>query len=278
MEKDKPICSPNAVEVLSTDTMVASPQLRVGSYSSRSLGKRQEYSYYLPRNCDSWGPQRYPVLILLHGRECDHRSWARYTRIGKYLAAYGIIVVFPSGDEGWYTNSYDGAEKYEDDIVKDLAAEVLRALPALPPGRNWAIGGMSMGGYGAIKLALKHPGMFTCGFSHGGALDGMFRPGVHPIFGDPQREASFRIRESPVWLVEQALSSFPVLRPHLYLDCGTDDPLLQVNRAFSSHLTFLGYYHNYSESPGHHAWPYWNRAFRTVLPHVAALIGAEPLL
>lgn len=251
------------------------PELHLRSYDSTALGRSQPYACYLPCDCTQDTERRYPVLILLHGHGCDHTSWPSLSRVGVYLRRYGIVTIFPYGSNGWYTNSYDGEARFEDDIVHDLASEIMRGTPALPCGRNWAIGGMSMGGYGAIRLALKHPGVFSCAASHGGALDRMLRSDVHPVFGDPVLHAAFRKEQSPVWLVEQLLCRFPVQRPGMFLDCALSDPLLEVNRSFSDHLTFLGYHHHYSEAIGHHTWPYWNRAFRTILPAVAAHIGAE---
>ncbi len=88
-------------------------------------------------------------------------------------------------------------------------------------------------------------------------------------------DASRRRAENPFWLAEQAMSRWPTERPRLYLDCGLDDGLLEANRRFHDHLNFIGYHHTYLEMPGHHTWPYWNRALRTVLPAVAEALGVE---
>ncbi len=258
------------------DMQTPAPVLLERQYISKALGCTQPYACYLPADHRAHADKRYPVLVMLHGSGCDHTSWSRMTRIGVYLSNYDIVTIFPFGKEGWYTNgiNFDGESRFEDDIVLDLAAETMRATPALPAGRHWAVAGMSMGGYGAIRLALKFPEMFSCAVSHGGALDRMMRGDVHPVFGDPVQNAVFRKEQSPIWLVEQLMCRFPVQRPNLFLDCGASDPLLEVNRSFSNHLRFLGYHHRYTEASGHHTWPYWNRAFRTVLPDLAAQIGA----
>lgn len=251
--------------------------LQVRYYESSALSRSQPYACYGPDNCTFDSAERYPVLIMLHGYECDHTSWPTLTRIGRYLAEYNLITVFPFGGNGWYTNSFDKQSKYEDDIIQNLIPEIVRSLPAIQPGRSWAIGGMSMGGYGAIRLTLKYPELFSCAISHGGALDRMTRDDVHPIFGDPVKNAVFRKEQSPLWLVEQLLCRFPIQRPYLFLDCAKSDPLLECNRSFSNHLNYLGYKHQYTEATGQHTWPYWNRAFRTILPAAAAHIGANRL-
>jgi S-formylglutathione hydrolase FrmB len=95
----------------------------------------------------------------------------------------------------------------------------------------------------------------------------------HTIFGCAAEHADIRRRENPFWLAEQALCRPPVERPRLFLDCGLDDPLLAVNRQFSEHLNYMGYGHTYRELPGHHTWPYWDRAFKTILPDLIRAIS-----
>jgi len=257
--------------------LTSKPALLERTYESISLRRTQPYSCYIPSVSIPDSGARYPVLIMLHGFGGDHTSWPNSTRVGCYLADYGIVTVFPNGYNGWYENGYDDGARYEDDIAVDLVREIMRSAPAMAPGRNWAICGMSMGGYGAVRLALKYPRLFSCAVSHGGAFDGMPRSGIHPVFGDAECEIGFRREQSPIWLAEQLLCRFPNQRPFLFLDCALSDPLLEISRSLSGHLKFLGYPHTYSESVGHHTWPYWNRAFRTVLPSVAAHIGAQRL-
>ncbi len=260
-----------------SETAHAEPiQLITGTYYSRALSRDQYYRYLLPRQPVSQ-PCHLPVIVMLHGYGSNCEEWVSHTRIAAQLARYELLTIFPQGDNGWYTNSYDGSTRYEDDITECLIPEVIRNLPVATDARSWAIGGMSMGGYGAVKLAIKYPELFGAAFSHAGAFERMMQGDNHPVFGDPDNDFEFRRRESPVWLVEQLMCRFPIVRPSLFLDCGLSDPLLEVNRRFSSHLSFLGYHHTYAEAPGHHTWPYWNRAFRNVLPAIAKTIGAPEI-
>ena len=235
-------------------------------YFSQALGRSQPYGCFLP---PAWerGEYLYPLLILLHGVAGDWHDWERYTRITRYLTGKPLIVVCPDGGDGWYSNAVNNGERREDDIIEELLPHLEAAYPVTRGGRA-AIGGLSMGGYGAVKLALKYPRHFPIAFSHSGAFDITLRPDRHPVFGEPDNDASFRRRENPAWLAEQALCRLPLERPKLYLDCGASDPLLEANRGFSSHLNYIGYGHTYREMPGHHTWPYWDRAFRTVLPEL----------
>jgi S-formylglutathione hydrolase FrmB len=283
--------------------------LQTGHYLSHALGREQPYAYFLPADQPDSAqslhalsfPQlpaerppspvlgggvggggdvqisepSYPLLVLLHGRNGSYKDWPTQTRIARYAAAYRLCIVFAEGNNGWYTNAADGSARYEDDLMQDFLPHIQSTLPVLPPGRRWGIGGLSMGGYGAVKLALKYPQWFALAVSHSGALEKPRVPEPHPVFGDPVTDAALRRAENPFWLAEQALSRFPIVRPRLYLDCGLSDELLAVNRRFHDHLRFIGYHHTYLEMPGHHTWPYWNRALRTALPTIAKALGAE---
>jgi S-formylglutathione hydrolase FrmB len=249
----------------------SSVEIRDLQYYSRSLSREQPYLCLLPTEADA-AARRYPLLLLLHGFGGNYRDWVTYTRIRRCLEGQQMIVVCPDGGNGWYTNSADGRERREDDLILDLLPHLERTLP-IHNTRKRAIAGLSMGGYGAVKLALKHPDLFACAASHSGAMDIMARWDVHPVFGDVEADAEFRRRENVSWLAEQALCGPPTERPRLFLDCGLNDPLLEANRRFSDHLNFIGYGHTYRELPGHHTWPYWDRAFRTVLPEIVRIVG-----
>jgi putative tributyrin esterase len=263
---------PDSDPGLKSPRAVSAPlELTEQRYYSRALGKTQTYGLYGPPAADH-GSLRYPLLLLLHGRGGAWPDWGRYTRLARYLTGNDLIVVCADGDDGWYTNAVDGGERREDDLMQDLLPILESTLPLLSwPAR--AIAGISMGGYGAIKLALKHPGQFSMAVSHSGGLGAPGRPDPHPVFGDPVRHASFRRAESLTWLAEQALSRLQPVRPSLVLDCGSMDPLVGESRAFSDHLNFIGYGHVYRETRGHHTWPYWDRAFRTALPEILRAVG-----
>ncbi|HLJ53831.1 MAG TPA: alpha/beta hydrolase family protein [Chthonomonadaceae bacterium] len=253
------------------DAAPAVPLYEERAYHSASLHREQSYACMLPDGAIASG-RRYPLLVLLHGHSGGFRDWAACTRIRKYLAGRNLIVVCPDGGNGWYTNGVAGGERREDDIMEDLLPAVERELPVLPaPAR--AVAGLSMGGFGAVKLALKHPGAFRIAASHSGAFAVTERPERSAIFGDPELHAAFRRREGIPWLAEQALCGPATLRPALVFDCGQSDPLLDDNRRLSDHLNFIGYGHTYREMPGYHTWPYWDRAFRTALPEIARAVG-----
>lgn len=252
--------------------------LQTAMYFSQALNREQPYAYFAPAEWDGAltpDSPRYPLLVMLHGINSNHSHWDTYTRIARYAAAYKIVIAFPDGGNGWYTNAVNNGPRYEDDLIEDFIPHLQKTLPIANPGKQWGIGGLSMGGYGAVKIALKHWKLFSVAAGHSGAYEKPNVPEVHPVFGDPQVDGAFRKAENPIALAELALCRWPAERPYLYLDCGADDFLIETNRRFKDHLNFVGYPHTYHEMPGQHTWPYWDRAFRTVLPALSNRLNAE---
>lgn len=245
--------------------------VQTGTYFSQALDREQPYAYLLPYG---YTPERsYPLLVMLHGMNSDYQAWTTYTRLARYVAAYDLVVACPDGGAGWYTNAANGGERREDDITQDFVGHLRATFSLVPPGHGWGIGGLSMGGYGAVKIALKHPHLFSVAVSHSGAFEKMQSATAHPVFGDPQADRRLRYHENPFRLIEHALCGLPTERPRLHIDCGMEDALLTANRRFVDHLNFVGYPYTYSELPGQHTWPYWDRAFKTRLPELAQNLG-----
>lgn len=249
------------------------PSVRVGSYYSGALGRQQSYTYCLPSIAPDAGT--FPLLALLHGRTGNCRDWFMHTRLARYVAGLPLVVACPDGDDGWYTDAADGGERREDDLIHDFLPHLLDALPVAASGCQRAIGGLSMGGYGALKIALKHTGMFGLAISSSGSVEEPSTPDRHPVFGDPIADAALRRRENIFALAEEALCRFPTERPQFFIDCGLSDELLDANRRLHAHLDYIGYGHSYRELPGHHTWPYWDRALRTILPAVMSRLRAS---
>ena len=245
--------------------------LHTGAYFSNSLGREQPYAYFAP---PGFGTEqtpthtRWPLLILLHGKKGNYRTWPEQTRLAFYAAEHNMFLAFPEGGEGWSANAYDGQANYENDLMQDFVPHLQQTLPLLPSGKDWTIGGMSMGGQGAVKIALKYGRTFGLALSFSGAFEITKVAEPHPVFGDPQHNAPLRRASNVFSLAEDALSTWPPARPNLYLACGADDPLVHANRRFHQHLDYIGYRHTYVETPGHHTLPYWNRAIRAALVEV----------
>ncbi|GDX40643.1 hypothetical protein LBMAG21_09350 [Armatimonadota bacterium] len=203
----------------------------------------------------------FATFYLLHGLSDDQSNWQRRTSIERYVADLPLIVVMPDGGRGFYCDAAEGAA-YETALVHDLVnyIDALFQTKATREGR--CIGGLSMGGYGAVKLALKHPDLFSSAVSHSGAL----AFARYPLPDDVENKFAVEFRriigdnpvggENDCFALAEKLN--PSERPHIRIDCGVDDFLIESNRAFHAHLEEIGYAHQYEEFPGAHTWDYWD--------------------
>ncbi len=227
---------------------------------------------------------RYPVLYLLHGYTGDFTDWVTLTNITDYARTYREIIVMPEGDNGFYTNSYsDPKRAWEDYIIQDLIPYVDTHFRTITTRQGRAIAGLSMGGYGALKLALKYPQMFCAVASLSGApaaaqwsaekpflRDQALRQVVEAAFGPKDNPG--RAANDPFELVKKLPAD---LRPQLYLAVGSSDFLLEENRAFVASLAQLKIPYEYRESPGTHDWWFWDRQIQIVLELQAPVLGAR---
>ncbi len=244
-------------------------------------GTKVSFNVILPSDYAASG-RRYSVLYLLHGFTDHFPAWVTYTRISEYARPFEEIIVMPEGDNGWYTNNYaDPKLAWEDYLVLDLIPYVdahYRTL-ASRPGR--AVAGLSMGGYGAMKLGLKYPQLFSAVASLSGALrsaqgewfktakDERIRKVIEADFGPPENPA--RVENDPFELVRKVPKD---QLPQIYFSVGADDFLLEDNRAFARRLAELKVPYQYREFPGKHEWTVWDREIQVVLSLQAAVIGA----
>jgi S-formylglutathione hydrolase FrmB len=231
------------------------------NYFSKSLRKASSFNIVFPED----GSRPWAVFYLLHGLSDDHTIWLRRTSIERYVAGLPLAVVMPDGGRGWYTNAVEGYD-YEDDLINDVVGLVDRTFPVKAERSGRCIGGLSMGGYGAVKLGLKHAEAFGSITSHSGAVGFLHDPAasrqLSPEFARIFGEAPKGGGEDPFALVERMdHGRIPPMR----LDCGTDDFLLEQNRAFHEHLEKLHVPHEYQEFPGGHNWEYWDEHVREAI-------------
>jgi putative tributyrin esterase len=240
-------------------------------YFSRALQKASAFNVVFPEDPDA--PRPWAAFYLLHGLSDDHTIWARRTSVERYVQGLPLVLVMPDGGRGWYSNANVGYA-YEDDLVNDIIGLVDRTFPTKAERGGRAIGGLSMGGYGAVKIGLKHHEKFASVNSHSGAV-GVMRDTetgkrlgdeFTRIFGDEPRGGL----EDPFAIVERIDHG---RIPKLRLDCGTDDFLLDQNRAFHKHLESLRVAHEYEEFPGGHDWAYWDRHVQEAIAFHARNLG-----
>lgn len=247
-------------------------------YHSKLLRKATGMNILLPTRPSPTGDGRYPVLYLLHGLSDNHTIWCRNTAIERYALDYPLIIVMPDGDRGFYTDGLN-APAHESHIVVDVIEFVERWLPVIPSREGRTIAGLSMGGYGALKLALKFPQLFVAASSHSGCLrvgEVLKRYADTPDIAAERRAIFGKAPENgpeDIFAVVKALMDGKSDRPALRFDCGVDDFLIEENRDFHRHLDELGYVHQYTEHPGVHNWEYWDRHVPESLAFVAGHLG-----
>jgi S-formylglutathione hydrolase FrmB len=256
-----------------TGSAPAAPQIIVRDvqFHSESLARDMKYRIILPADYETT-VRRYPVLYLLHGLMGSYVDWEGRTNLAQYVRGLGLIVVMPDGNDAWYTNSAgDPQDRFEDYIAKDMIAEIDGKYRTIATRHERAIAGLSMGGYGAMKFALKYPQLFVFAGSFSGAMNATtninltalankYTEGKLRIFGP---EGSQTRQENDLLLLLGKAN--PAALPYLYIDCGTADTLLKANREFVAGLTAQKVAYEYHEVPGAHSWQYWDRQVQEML-------------
>ena len=240
----------------------------VVDYYADALGVQTRMHVLLPQRLAAGKAK---TLYLLHGMSDDEGTWMRRTSIERYAEEKGLAVVMPDGGLGWYTDMYRGLAWFKF-ISGELPALCRRFFPILSDKReDTYIGGNSMGGYGALKCALRAPRTFSRVISLSGALDAAdtavnntvpaTRRYWEDVFG-PAEDVSGS--ENDLFAAATALTD-PALRPRIYMWCGTEDFLYAQNIRMRDHLRALGYDLTYEESPGDHQWRHWDKKIADAL-------------
>jgi len=212
----------------------------------------------------------YPTLYLLHGLSDDDTIWTRRTSIERYVAPLGLAVVMPQVHRSFYADMVSG-NRYWTFLSEELPA-VARSLFRLSAAReDNFVAGLSMGGYGAFKWALRQPERFAAAASLSGGLDiarrrrVSARESVHdaltPVFGGRPVAGT---EDDLMWLLDHVdQTDGPV--PSLYMCCGTEDFLYDANVAFRDHCQRTRIPLECEFDPGEHEWGYWDRRIQDVL-------------
>ncbi|HEX6964611.1 MAG TPA: alpha/beta hydrolase family protein [Gemmatimonadaceae bacterium] len=305
---------------------IAHGTVRVASFVSPALGVRKHYEIYLPPSYDRDATRRYPVAYYLHGADGNESDWVSRAAIDwvmDSLEARGapeMILVMPDGDESWYASSATPANlddcleqgrfneaaalhcaahaSYDAYIARDLVQHIDSSYRTLADRRHRAIGGLSMGGLGALTIALGAPDVFSAVVSHSGVVSLLY-DGPHPYaaparyatsldslraeFGDRlwgemvatfgDDVAAWRAHD-PTERIRRLMAANRPL-PAIYFDAGREDRLtIDRNRAFDAELTALGVSHTFREWPGQHSWRFWSEHVGEGLAWLGAHIGS----
>lgn len=218
----------------------------------------------------------YPVLYLLHGANGHFRSWSIRPPVNKKLVEnmadqYNMIIVMPEGEVfGWYyDNPLNPENQFETHIIKEVIPKVDATYRTVKTNKGRVISGLSMGGHGAVYLSTRHPDMFCAAGSMSGALDMNFKKYKTSQPSTPEQKQRY-IKAlgsddptSEVFVKNSVINMIDKIKQNalpLIIDCGVDDFLIDVNRAFHERLVYQNIPHDYIERPGEHTWAYWENA------------------
>jgi S-formylglutathione hydrolase FrmB len=274
--------------VLAMWLLLPSPAARAGEvltaqFEAPSLGRAWKYDVYLPTGY-AHSHQHYKVVYLLHGWGTDASSWITQTDVqamADHLIASGqmlpCILVMPQGRGSWYV---DGPEKMETAFIDDLLPEIDHTYRTLPGREGRGIAGFSMGGYGTMRLALRHPDQFSAMAMMSPAIYAPLPPltsaaRVAPAFetGGSFDAARWQQMNYPALLDDFARSGYPM---RVQLTAGLQDAL-DTETAASAFATLWRAHHwpcDLRLSPGGHDYAFWRRA----LPMALRFLAPPPLV
>jgi S-formylglutathione hydrolase FrmB len=205
----------------------------------------------------------FPVLYLLHGLSDDATGWTRYTSIERYAGEHGLAVVMPQVQRSFYADEAHGGS-YWTFLSEELPSIVGSFFRVSGRREDTFVAGLSMGGYGAFKWALRQPGRFAAAASLSGALD------LAVLEEDSWRRPLFdRVFDGRIGpgddLFALLAAADPSTLPALYVGCGTEDHLYDASVRFVADATAAGVDLHVDFRPGEHEWGLWDAAIRDVL-------------
>ena len=225
---------------------------------SNTLKKETKVLVISPTNTSNEN-ESYPVVYLLHGYGGDYKQWNDVAPQLQYQAdLHKIIFVCPDGGKGsWYFDSpIDSAIRYESYITKELVPYIDLHFSTQANASSRAITGLSMGGHGAMYLAIRHSNLFGAAGSSSGGLD--FTP--FPKKWDISKALGDYLSNKERWQQNTVLYQVNTLKNNqlaIIIDCGVDDFFIDVNRSLHQRLLDLKINHEYIERPGGHSSTYW---------------------
>ena len=250
------------------------------TFDSALLRRKMPYTVWLPPGYDSRPEQRYPVVYLLHGGGGVNSEWADYgvldaaDRLMARGAIAPLILVLPQGDqEYWVDHVVDRAtgangEKWGTYTAREVVPEIDRRYRTLAAPAGRAIGGLSMGGHGALQLSLNFPGIWN--------VVGAHSPSLRPVGDAPTylgTGAEFASRD-PLALIRSRLDVAKTL--NYWIDQGEADPWRTPVGELHDLMLSLGIAHTFKVLPGDHSLQYWSIHVEEYLRYYADALCRRP--
>ncbi len=251
----------------------------------KAMKRIVHFNVILPADEEAQPLEAYPTLYLLHGIYGNSTSWLANSNIRRYAEQHRLAVVMPDGENGFYLNHPEHMNNFSDFIGEELVDFTRRLLPLSRKREDTYIGGLSMGGYGALVNGLRFPETFSriVALSAGLVLDDYVAngDGASDIHGAGYYGAMFgpveTVLESPanpVWLAKQLLAAGRPL-PEILMSCGVDDFLLSANRKAVRDFEAMGVPVTFRTAPGAHEWDFWDREIKHAIEHWLPQPGAS---
>lgn len=264
-----------------SDPAFSPPGLRFVTVKSTALGQRADLLLFVPPQAATL--RDVPLVILLHGAFSSHWAWA--FRGGAHLTSQRLIdagalpplvLAMPSdglwGDGSGYVPH--AAQDFERWIVDEVPAAARAACTACSEASALCIAGLSMGGFGALRLAAKHPRRFVAAAGHSSVTEAAQ---LDPLMAETRDGWSAAPADTSVIAALLQASNANAPLPALHFDCGRDDPLVEANRQLHAELQAAVIPHRYAEHDGGHDWTYWAQHLEdTLIFFGQALAPGEP--
>ena len=241
---------------------------------SKEMDKDILVTVFLPDNYHK--AEKLPVVYLLHGYSGSNKDWDEMGQAGPLADKHNVILVLPDGGyDSWYWDSpINPKHKYETFVSSEVVSYIDSHYKTIADRSGRAITGLSMGGHGALYLAIRHQDLFGAAGSTSGGVD------IRPFPKNwNMRKWIGTIEENPQYWEQYTVTNMvDKLKPNhlkLIIDCGTEDFFYKVNFELHEKLLAAKIPHDFYVRPGAHNWPYWRNSVKFQVLYFSNFFEAE---